>query len=492
MIRTRFAPSPTGYLHVGGLRTALYAYLVAKQNGGQFLLRIEDTDQGRLVEDSIPKILESLYWAGVVPDEGVVLENGQIAQRGDKGPYIQSERLPIYQKYAQDLLDAGNAYYCFCSSERLEQLRDFQQKNKLPTGYDQHCLKMSPDEVKKTLESGTAKVVRLKMPKEGETTFRDLIRGDVTFKNALVDDQVLLKSDGFPTYHLAVVVDDHLMEITHVVRGDEWVSSTPKHIQLYKYFGWDTPQFAHLPLLLNPDKSKLSKRQGDVAVSDYTQKGYLPEALVNFVAFLGWNPGTDKELYTMDELVKDFSMEKVNKAGAVFNIEKLNWFNKEYLKKMSLEEFANRGAVWIIKSGLISESELVNNQELLLKIAALERERITTFAELPEVIRFVFQLPEYQSDLLVWRKGTKEEVKKILPEIKELLSEMNEVVWEKKVIEDRVGEWIKEKGYSTGSVLWPLRVSLSGQQNSPGPYEIAEVLGKDESLKRIDVAIAKI
>lgn len=490
IFRTRFAPSPTGYLHVGGLRTALYAYLVAKQAGGDFLLRIEDTDQGRLVADSIPKILESLYWAGIVPDEGVVLENNVVSQKGSKGAYIQSERLPIYQKYAQDLLDAGQAYYCFCTSERLEQVRDFQQKNKLPTGYDGHCLKLSADEVKENLASGQTKVVRLKMPKDGESTFHDLIRGDVTFKNSLVDDQVLLKSDGFPTYHLAVVVDDHLMEITHVVRGDEWVSSTPKHIQLYKYFNWEIPQFAHLPLLLNPDKTKLSKRQGDVAVGDYIAKGYLPEALVNFVAFLGWNPGTEKELYTLDELVKDFSLEKVNKAGAVFNIEKLDWFNKEYIKQLSSLEFLQRATPWLVQSGLLDELRIKNEELRMANIVTLEKERITTLAELPDTIKFIFELPDYQKELLVWRKGSLEEVQKILPELKDFLSAISD--WTKTSLEAKVGEWIKEKGYSTGSVLWPLRVSLSGQQNSPGPYEIAEVLGKEESLRRIEVAIAKL
>jgi nondiscriminating glutamyl-tRNA synthetase len=310
MIRTRFAPSPTGYMHVGNMRTALFSYLLAKHNGGTFLLRIEDTDKTRQVENGIEIILKSLYWGGIKPDEGVMLdEKGEITQKGKFGPYIQSERLLIYQKYAQELLDKGHAYYCFCSSERLEKLRDLQQKNKLPTGYDGECLKLKPDEALARVKAGDKYVVRLKMPKEGETVFTDLIRGEVRFQNKLVDDQVLIKADGFPTYHMAVVVDDHLMEITHVIRGEEWVSSAPKHIQLYKYLGWELPQFAHLPLLLNPDKSKLSKRQGDVAVEDYRKKGYLPEAIINFIAFLGWNPGTEKELFSMDELIKEFNPE---------------------------------------------------------------------------------------------------------------------------------------------------------------------------------------
>src|SRR3989344_2637925 len=297
MFKTRFAPSPTGYLHVGGLRTALYSYLFAKKNKGKFLLRIEDTDRERFVEGSVAGILNSLYWAGIAPDEGNVIgKNGKVGEVGKNGPYTQSERLPIYKEYADKLLADGNAYYCFCTSAHLEKLREEQQAKKLPSSYDGRCLSINPEAAKKRMLSGEKCVVRLKMPKSGETIFTDLIRGEVRFRNEFVDDQVLIKSDGYPTYHLAVVVDDHLMEITHIIRGEEWISSVPKHLQLYKYFGWDVPQMAHLPLLLNSDKSKLSKRQGDVAVGDYIQKGYLPEALINFVAFLGWNPGDDREL----------------------------------------------------------------------------------------------------------------------------------------------------------------------------------------------------
>ncbi|MSU75547.1 MAG: glutamate--tRNA ligase [Candidatus Magasanikbacteria bacterium] len=493
MVRTRFAPSPTGKLHVGGLRTALYAYLVAKQNGGQFLLRIEDTDRGRFVETGTMNILQSLYWAGIVPDEGVVLQDDKVSQIGDKGPYIQSERLPIYKKYTDELLAAGNAYYCFCANERLEEVRQFQQKNKLPTGYDGRCLKLEKKEVEAMLAAGENSVVRLKMPKTGETVWNDLVRGVVKFKNELVDDQVLLKSDGFPTYHLAVVVDDHLMEISHVVRGEEWVSSTPKHLQLYAYFGWQPPQFAHLPLLLNADKSKLSKRQGDVAVEDYCAKGYLPEAIVNFVAFLGWNPGTEKEIYSMDELIKDFSLEKVSKAGAVFNVEKLDWFNREYLKRLSSNEVTKRALPWFEKSDYFKDQKLkIKDREWLAKVVVLEKDRVITLADLPQAVKFIFELPGYQKDLLIWRKGTIEEVQKILPELKESLNTISIQDWNKLILEQKVGEWIKQKMYSTGSVLWPLRVSLSGQQNSPGPDEIAEVLGKDETLRRLDVAIVKL
>jgi glutamyl-tRNA synthetase len=492
MIRTRIAPSPTGYMHVGTLRTGLYSYLFAKKHGGQFLLRIEDTDRERLVEDATLVLLQSSYWAGVIPDEGVMLNKeaykrgeGVITQSGDKGPYIQSERLPIYHEHIKTLLANGSAYYCFCTGERLEELRQKQQLNKLPTIYDRHCLKIDPNEIQARVEKGEPHVIRLKMPQTGETVFEDLIRGEIRFENKLIDDQVLIKSDGFPTYHFAVVIDDHLMEISHVIRGEEWISSTPKHLQLYKYFGWEPPQFGHLSLILNPDKSKLSKRQGDVAVGDYQKKGYLPEALLNFIAFLGWNPGDDRELFTLEELIKEFSLEKVSKAGAVFNVEKLNWYNKEYIKKLSNEELVERAEPWLKE--VFKEQE----KEQLIKAVGLEKERITTLAELPEAIKFVFKLPDYPKEFLVWKKSTPEEAKKILEELKNYLSTLS-IQFTKPELEIKIGEWIKSQNYSNGSVLWPLRVALSGQQNSPGPYEIAEVLGKEEVVKRIEVALQKM
>jgi len=490
MVRTRFAPSPTGMLHVGGLRTALYSYLVAKQNGGKFLLRIEDTDRKRFVEGGLENILRSLKWAGLNADEGVMMdESGNVIEKGDKGSYMQSKRLDIYHNCAEELLKNGHAYYCFCSAQRLEDLRNYQNTNKLASGYDGFCRNLSADEVKEKISKGETHVLRMKMPKEGETVFNDLIRGEVSFKNELIDDQVIIKTDGFPTYHFAVVIDDHFMEITHVVRGDEWISSTPKHIQLYKYFGWSPPQMAHLPLLLNTDKTKMSKRQGDVAVEDYIQKGYLPQAMVNFVAFLGWNPGGEKELYSMDELVKDFKIEKINKSGAVFNLEKLDWYNQQYLKKMSNEELAEVALPWLVKAGLVKDNL---DRVWLGKMLALEKERISTLAQLPEALGFVFQIPDYTSEILVWKKGNILEVKEILPKLAELLNTISVQQWNKEYLQSIVGEWVKNSGYQNGSVLWPLRVSLSGQQNSPGPFEIAEVLGKDETLRRIQLAISKL
>ncbi len=327
-VRVRFAPSPTGYLHVGGLRTALYNYLFARKNNGTFVLRIEDTDRSRYVDGAVENLLRTLQWSGLEFDEGP-------GKGGAYGAYVQSERLDVYRKYAEELLAGGNAYYAFDTAEELDTMRKEREKLRLPPKYDRRALKLSPADVKEKIASGTPFVVRMKTPDNESIGFDDVVRGRVEFDSNLIDDQVLLKSDGYPTYHLANVVDDHLMGITHVIRGEEWLSSTPKHVLLYRFLGWEPPVFAHLPLLLNPDKSKLSKRQGDVAVEEYRQKGYLPEALDNFVAFLGWNPGDEREIFSLEDLVKEFSLERVGKSGAVFNVEKLNWLNSQHLRRMS-------------------------------------------------------------------------------------------------------------------------------------------------------------
>ncbi len=489
-IRTRFAPSPTGFLHVGGLRTALYSYLYAQKNQGTFLLRIEDTDQERLVEGAIESMINSMRWAGVAAQEGVSLDtNKKIIQTGDKGPYIQSERLPLYQKYAEELLTNGHAYYCFCTKERLDEVRKFQELNKLPTGYDGHCRTGELAEARARVQAGESSVIRLKMPKEGVTSFVDLIRGPVEFKNALVDDQVLLKSDGFPTYHLAVVVDDHLMEITQVIRGEEWISSTPKHIKLFEMFGWTPPAYGHLSLLVNEQKQKLSKRHGDVSVEDFKEKGYLPEALVNFVAFLGWNPGDERELFSLTELAQEFSLEKVSKPAAVFNREKLNWYNKQYMMKLDLADLVERTRPFMRQAGLNEAAELPT--EKLAPILDLERGRANTLVELVSGIGFAFATKlDYDAEILVWKKGTKEEAKQIFGELLELLPTVGE--WTKENLDTKLQAFIAAKAYGVGNVMWPLRVALSGAKNSPGPTELAHVLGLDETLKRIQAATAKL
>ncbi len=491
-IVTRFAPSPTGYLHVGGLRTALYAYLVATKSQGDFILRIEDTDRERYVADGIQNILESLTWAHITPNQGVRLENGTIINSGPAGSYIQSERLPIYKKYVEELIAKSHAYYCFCTPERLEEVRNYQQEHKLPPGYDGHCLHLDPQEIENRIRANERHVVRLHMPDSGETKWDDVIRGEVSFKNSEVDDQVLLKSDGYPTYHLAVVVDDHEMNVTHVIRGEEWISSTPKHLKLYEYFGWTPPAFAHLPLLLNSDKSKLSKRQGDVAVLDYKTKGYLPEALINFVAFLGWNPGTEQELFTLNELVAIFSLAKVNKAGAVFNIEKLDWFNREYLKKLPPEDLVDYMLTYLPEN-----YREVRDREFLLRLAPLLLERISKGSDLSEMytageLDFYFENPSYDASLLLWKKlsdtnESRELVKKHLSEIaKILMSEPHSNDPEK--IKSYLWHYAETNG--KGEVLWPLRVALSGKEKSPDPFVLIALLGQNESITRINSAIA--
>lgn len=488
MIKTRFAPSPTGYLHIGGLRTALFDYLLSKQKNGKFVLRIEDTDRNRLVEGGIENIIKSLCWAKVIPDEGVVLEDEKVTQKGDCGPYIQSERLEIYKKYIDQLIAQGDAYYCFCDKERLENLRKEQELNKKPTGYDGKCLKLTPQEVEEKIKNGEKYVVRMKMPKTGETILEDLVRGKIIFKNEISDDQVILKEDGFPTYHLAVVVDDHLMKITHVIRGEEWLSSVPKHITLYKMFGWNLPEFAHLPLLLNPDKSKLSKRQGDVAVEDYIKKGYLAEAIINFSAFLGWNPGDNREIFSLEELVKEFDFKKLNKSGAVFNLEKLNWYNKEYIKKLDDQRLVELVKPILIEDGYNLES--ISNEKLI-KILNLEKERVVRLNDFSEAIKFIFTLENYNKELLIWKKSDFSDAIEKLKEIYVILEKIAEEKWNKKDLEEEIIDFIKSKDYGVGDVLWPLRIALSGLQNSPSPFEIAEVLEKDETLVRINIALKK-
>jgi glutamyl-tRNA synthetase, bacterial family len=374
-MRTRFAPSPTGFMHVGSLRSALYDYLLAKKFGGSFILRIEDTDQTREVEGAVENIIKILSWAGLDYSEGP-------GKPGICASYIQSERLSIYNKYAQQLIEQGDAYYCFCSTERLDQMRERQRAMSLPPAYDRRCRNLPKEEVDKNLASGHNHVIRMKVPLEGQVIVKDLIRGDIVFDYKVLDDQVLMKSDGFPTYHLAVVVDDHEMEISHVIRGEEWLPSTPKHLLLYKYFGWTAPEFAHFPLLLNPDRSKLSKRQGDVAVEDYRDKGYLPEALINFIALLGWNPGDgdEREIFSLPELVNEFTIERVGKSGAVFDIEKLQWLNGVYIRKNSAQEL--KKYIEDVLSFNFKENFKNWDDVQIFRLIDLEKERVKNLREL--------------------------------------------------------------------------------------------------------------
>jgi glutamyl-tRNA synthetase len=488
IIRTRFAPSPTGFLHIGSLRTALYTFLFAKQNNGQFVLRLEDTDVNRYVEGAAEKIYEGLKWAGINYDEGPDIG-------GSYGPYIQSQRLDIYKKYAQELIDKGFAYYCFCSDETLEQMRQEQITKKQPPKYDRRCLKLSADEIKKNLDDKMPHTIRMKIPENRIIEVNDIVRGKVAYNSNELDDQVLLKSDGYPTYHLAVVVDDHLMEISHVTRTEEWLPSTPKHILLYEYLGWEAPQFAHLPLLLNPDKTKMSKRKGDVALEDYIKKGYLPEALINYLAFLGWNPGLpaealakagrEKEIYSREELLKDFNLNKVHKAGAVFNIEKLNWYNSYYLKQLSEKKLLEKCRPYL------PNDKKDFSDEQIIKMLNLEKERAAALAEIGEGVKFFFELPAYEKGLLKWKEMTNEEIKKSLETSKKIISEISDEEFNKEEISSRLlseAEIMKNRG----ELLWPLRVALAGQKNSPPPFDIAEILEKEESINRINNALSKL
>ncbi|MFZ1291664.1 MAG: glutamate--tRNA ligase [Melioribacteraceae bacterium] len=479
-VRVRFAPSPTGYLHVGGLRTALYNYLFAKKNSGKFILRIEDTDQSRYVEGAVEKLIDSLNWVGLNYDEGPNVG-------GNFGPYFQSQRLEIYSAQVQKLLDEKKAYYCFCTPERLTALKEEQQKLKLPQAkYDKHCLHLSKDEINRKIESGIPKVIRLNVVPNQSVKFSDIVRGIVEFNSDTIDDQILIKSDGFPTYHLANVVDDHLMEISHVIRGEEWLSSTPKHVLLYQHFGWELPQFAHLPLLLNPDKSKLSKRQGDVAVEDYRDKGYLREALINFVALLGWNFGDDKEFYLIDEMINKFSLERVNKSGAVFNVEKLDWLNGLHLRNKSNDELLDLFKIELQNSNY---ANIQFSDFTLIAIILAMKERVEFVKDLINSCTFFYEAPKVYDEAIV-KKRWKEDSEKLL---KEFVDELSRIANPNKQDFEKVLHNVVEKNNTgAGKLIHPLRLAVSGVGIGPGMFDLLEILGKDEVIKRIEKGIIEI
>lgn len=497
-IRTRFSPSPTGFIHVGNLRTALFNFLVARNLGGTHILRIEDTDQNRKVEGAVEHLLKILQELGIDFDEGVYLNpEGQVAQRGEHGPYVQSERLELYRKYALELVEKGHAYYCFCDEQRLEELRKEQVALKKPPMYDRLCRYLSSEELankKAEFESsGKAPVIRQAIPEQGSTSYNDLIYGEITIEHKNLDDQVLLKSDGFPTYHLAVVVDDHTMEISHTIRGEEYLSSAPKHVLMYQAFGWTPPQFAHMPLILNPDKSKLSKRQGDVAVEDYLKKGYLPEALINFIAFLGWNPKTEQEIFSLEELKQQFDLAKVNRAGAVFDVNKLDWINSHYIRSKPIEELVDLLLPYWREAGVEAAHF---PRGYLVAIAELERDRLKKLSEIGERTEYFFATPQYEAPLLFWKKSTPEETKKVLQELHNHLSTLSDSDFTRDKLEVSLREFIAARGYDNGTVLWPLRVALTGLEKSPGPFEVAATLAqgpdKNEVMNRLQAAQIKL
>ncbi len=489
-IRVRFAPSPTGYMHVGNFRTALYTYLFAKKEQGDFILRIEDTDKKRHIDGALEKIIEIMNWAGFEYGEGVFEEDGGIVQKGAFGPYIQSQRLAIYKKYADILIENGSAYYCFCTEAELEAMRKKQEAGKKPPMYDRTCLNLSAEEIQKKLDEGVPHVIRQKINTEGVTTYDDIVRGRVEFRNELLDDQILIKSDGYPTYNFANVIDDHLMEISHVFRGEEYVSSAPKYIQLYKNFGWEAPVFVHLPLLLNPDKTKLSKRQGDVSVEDYIKKGYLKEAIINFVALLGWNPGggETQEIFSIDEIIQRFDLGHVHKAGAVFDLKKLDWINAQYIKKLSIDELYEKSLPHFEQKEFYKNASAEKKSpEFLKKVLTVELDRLVKLSDVGENNQFFFASElEYDKTLLRWKEMSDEDLKKTLEKSKTVLENITDENWTRESLEEKLMEAAGEK---RGELLWPLRASLTGAQKSPSPFEVAWVLGKIESLERIVKAI---
>ena len=471
-VRTRFAPSPTGRMHVGNLRTALYAYLVAKHEGGDFILRIEDTDQERYVEGAVDIIYRTLQKTGLIHDEGPDKDGGC-------GPYVQSERQAqgIYLKYAKELIDKGEAYYCFCDKERLEGLKKVVAGKEIHV-YDKHCLHLSKEEVEEKLAAGVPYVIRQNNPTEGTTTFEDEIYGDITVDNAELNDMILIKSDGYPTYNFANVVDDHLMGITHVVRGNEYLSSSPKYNRLYEAFGWEVPVYIHCPLITDENHQKLSKRCGHSSFEDLVEQGFLTEAIVNFVALLGWSPADNQEIMTLEELVEKFDYHHMNKSPAVFDYTKLKWMNGEYIKKMDFDKFYEMALPYI--------KEVITKDYDLKKIAHMVQTRIEIFPDIRDHIDFFEELPEYDVAMYTHKKmktnaqTSLEVLQEILPVLEAQEDYSNDALYQTLL------KYVEQKGCKNGYVMWPIRTAVSGKQMTPGgATELMEVLGKEESLARI-------
>jgi len=487
-IRTRYAPSPTGRMHVGNLRTALYAYLIAKHESGAFILRIEDTDQERFVEGAVDIIYRTLKGTGLIHDEGPDRDGGY-------GPYVQSERKAsgIYLEHAKQLVEKGAAYYCFCTKERLESLKsivgntaeDDEEEVKEITKYDKHCLHLSKEEVAKNLSAGIAYVIRQNNPVEGSTTFHDVIFGDITVDNEELDDMVLIKSDGYPTYNFANVVDDHMMKITHVVRGNEYLSSTPKYTRLYQDFGWQEPFYIHCPLITNEEHKKLSKRSGHASFEDLLEQGFVSEAIVNFVALLGWSSPNNTEIMSLEDLIREFDYKHINKSPAVFDMVKLRWMNGEYLKNMEEDRFYNMALPYL--------NEVIKKDLDLKKIALLIKSRIETLKDIMNMVDFFEELPDYNIEMYTHKK-MKTDSESSLVVLKDLLPRFEALEDYLEVnIESVIMSYIQERGIKNGQGLWPIRTAVSGKQSTPGgAYEIMNILGKEESLHRMKIAIEKL
>lgn len=499
LVRTRFAPSPTGNLHIGGARTALFAYLWAKKNNGQFILRIEDTDKNREQADSWRSLFYGLKWLGIDWEEGLSDPDAR-ESTGPYAPYIQSQRTAIYNRYVQELIEKGGAYYCFCTAERLEEMRQRQQAQKLPPRYDRTCRTVSVEEAKQRIEAGEKHVIRLRVPETGSLTIHDVLRGDIVFNLADIDDQVLMKADGLPTYHLANVVDDHDMKISHVIRGEEWLPSTPKHVLLYQLFGWEAPAFIHLTVFLSKHGGKMSKRDGATSLFAFRDLGFLPQAIVNGIALLGWNPKTTEEFFTLSELTERFDISMLSTANPVFDMEKLQWMNQHYMKKLSTDD-----ALYTLRMLVDSASQEYSEgyAEYLtwfsdLSLDAQARhwqqvcERSTTFWEAVCAWRAIMRPQALDVAQLVWKKSTPEQTRAILHEVHGWFASMPASEYQAHVLEPKLRAWIAEKGYGNGDVLWPVRYALSHEPKSPPPFELAEMLGREETLSRIQQAIGLV
>jgi glutamyl-tRNA synthetase len=477
-VRTRYAPSPTGYMHIGNLRTALYEYLIAKNQNGRFILRIEDTDQERFVEGAVDIIYNTLKLCGLKHDEGPDIG-------GPYAPYVQSERKGTYLPYARELVDKGHAYYCFCSKERLDDLRAQAEARGEAFMYDRHCLGLTKEEIAEKLNQGVPYVIRQKMPREGSTTFHDAVYGSITVENSMLEDQILIKSDGLPTYNFANVIDDHLMGITHVVRGSEYLSSAPKYNLLYDAFGWEIPVYVHLPLIVKPDGSKLSKRKGDASFEDLLKMGYIVEAIINYIALLGWSPETNQEIFSLSELEKAFNVGRISKSPSSFDMDKLRWFNAEYIRAMSPEAFHDLALPYL--------KESITRDVELHKVSKILQARTEVLTDIPSKVGFINDLCDYDLNIYVHKKmkTTLEIALDSLKSAKPVLEGITE--WTENEIHEKLLALVETLGIKNGQMLWPVRTALSGWEVTPGgAIEIADILGKEESLRRIAIGIERL
>ena len=482
-VRVRFAPSPTGYPHVGNIRTALFNWLFARHSGGKFIVRIEDTDVARKVDDALEAILEGLKWLGLDWDEGP--EVG-----GDYGPYFQSQRLSLYREAAERLIRQGDAYYCYCSSQRLKEMREEQARRKQPPGYDRRCRNLSKAERAQKEAEGITPVVRFKTPLEGSTRFNDLIWGEVVFDHSTIDDLVLIKSDGYPTYHLANVVDDHLMEISHVLRAEEWLSSTPRHLLMYQALGFEPPQFAHLPMILGNDRAKLSKRHGSVSITEYREQGYLPETMLNFLTLLGWSLDDKTEIFSRTELIASFSLERISRTGAIFNQDKLNWMNGAYIRNLSPDDFTGR-ALPFLEKGLPDKVRRPLSMDYIRQVMPLVQERARTLAEIPELTDFFFTDElDYEPGLLIVKKMDRESSIQALVAVRNRLEHLQ--TFDTVSLETAVRPLADEMGLKTGQLFGTLRVATTGRMVAPPLFETMAVLGKECSMERVSAALSKL